>query len=172
MDYESCYYQLLLSSIFLGVIKLETYLSILGKTLFLKFKNQCEGESIRPLVSTLCCYLHGEYNHVVFNPVPSFQNFSRRFQTLLWAQNRPFLTSHISSGETPKILKFITNNTLFQSNIELKLQLWYSINSEVLIMRRNAFSVEMEVCVIFNISKTIETNDSSKKPICYSWYGL
>jgi hypothetical protein len=53
MDYKSYYCKFLPSSLPLGVIKLEIYVSILGKTLFLTFKNQWEGESIRFVVSIL-----------------------------------------------------------------------------------------------------------------------
>jgi hypothetical protein len=65
MNCNSYHYKFLLNSIPLGLIKLQTYLSIWGKKLFLTFKNQCEGESIETVVSTLCCCLHGEYNHIV-----------------------------------------------------------------------------------------------------------
>jgi hypothetical protein len=44
MDYNSYYHKALLNSLPLGLIKLQTYLSILGKRLFLTFKNQWEGE--------------------------------------------------------------------------------------------------------------------------------
>ena len=75
MDYDSCHYKFLLNSLSLGLIKLVIYLLILGKKLFLTFKSQWEGESIRSVVSTLFCCLHGEYNHIVLNHVSIFQNF-------------------------------------------------------------------------------------------------
>jgi hypothetical protein len=78
--------------------------------------------NIRSVVPTLCYCLYGEYNHAVLNSVTIFKKFSKSFQTLLWAQNRPFLTIHISGGEAPKMFKFIAHNALFQSNMELKLQ--------------------------------------------------
>jgi hypothetical protein len=44
---NSCHYKLLFKSLSIGLIKLETYLSILEeKKLFLTFKNRWEGESI------------------------------------------------------------------------------------------------------------------------------
>ena len=171
MDYKSCHYEVSLNSLPLGLIKLKTYLSILGKTLFFTFKNQWEGESVRSVVSTHCCLLHGEYNHLGWTPYL----VSRIFQELPNSALGPksaILTSHISGGEAPTNLKLIANNALFQSNLELKLQLWYSNNSEVLIMRKSAFSAKMEVCLLSRISITIEVRDSNKKPICSLWYGL
>jgi hypothetical protein len=44
MDHKSYEYKFLLNSLLLGVIKLQTYLSILEKALFLTFKKQWEGE--------------------------------------------------------------------------------------------------------------------------------
>jgi hypothetical protein len=45
-----------------------------------------------------------------------------------------------------------------------------SPGTAVFIMRKNALSAEIEVCIIFYISITIEARDSNEKPIC-SWYG-
>jgi hypothetical protein len=108
MDRKSCHYNILLNSLLLDVIKLETYLSTLGKTLFLLSKPFGGGGSIRSVVSTLCSYLHGKCGHVVLNPVPILQNSPGASE-----QNRPFLTSHISGEEAPKFLKLIENNALF-----------------------------------------------------------
>jgi hypothetical protein len=47
-----------------------------------------------------------------------------------------------------------------------------SPGTAVFITRKNAFSAEMEVCVIFYISMNLDVVDSNKKPICSSWYGL
>jgi hypothetical protein len=42
----------LLNSFLLGLIKLQTYLSILGKKAILTFKNQLKGENVRSAVPT------------------------------------------------------------------------------------------------------------------------
>jgi hypothetical protein len=109
----------------LGLIKLQTYISILGgKKTILTFKNQWEGESVKCMDSTLCCCLHGKYNHIVLNPlsifqkhflnpISIFQKFPGASKLCSGAQNRPFLTSHTSGEEARKNLKFIENNALF-----------------------------------------------------------
>jgi hypothetical protein len=55
----------------------------------------------------------------------------------------------------------------------IKLQTYLSILGKKLFLTfKNAFSTQMEVCVIFYISISIDARDSNKKITYSSWYGL